>query len=94
MNSVLGVVGQGRGADAVVAALSDIEGSVEELDDDAIDEADFAVVIDEVGAPVFRRANRAGIPWIAVELGGVGGHAIAGVDAAVSGFSPETACFE
>ncbi|KZN25813.1 bacteriocin biosynthesis protein SagD [Haladaptatus sp. R4] len=94
MNSVLGVVGQGRGADAVVAALSDIEGSVEELDDDAIDEADFAVVIDEVGAPVFRRANRAGIPWIAVELGGVGGHAITEVDAAVSGFSPETACFD
>ncbi|MCO8253163.1 YcaO-like family protein [Haladaptatus sp. AB618] len=94
MNSVLGVVGQGRGADAVVAALSDIEGSVEELDDDAIDEADFAVVIDEVGAPVFRRANRAGVPWIAVELGGVGGHAIAGVDAAISGFSPETACFD
>ncbi len=93
MNSVLGVVGQGRGADAVVAALSDVDGTIERIDSDAIAEVDFAVVIDEVGAPVFRRANRAGVPWIAAELGGVGGQAIAEVDTAISGFAPGTACF-
>ncbi|GKZ12666.1 YcaO-like family protein [Haladaptatus sp. T7] len=94
MNTVLGVVGRGPGADAVTSALSDADGAVTELDADSIGDADFAVVIDEVGASVFERANRAEIPWIAVELGGVGGRPRSDVNAAVSGFSPETACFD
>jgi ribosomal protein S12 methylthiotransferase accessory factor len=93
MNSLLGVIGRGPGADAVETALSDVDGTVTELAVNGIDEADLAVVVDEVGAPVFERANRADVPWIAVELGGVGGRSIPGVDAAVSGFAPKTACF-
>ncbi|WP_227373568.1 YcaO-like family protein [Haladaptatus halobius] len=94
MSNALGVVGTGPAADAVVAALADADGTVTELDPDEVGDADFAVVVGDVGSNVFTRSNRSGTPWLAVELGGVGGHALPDVDAAVSGFAPETACFE
>ncbi|WP_227354464.1 YcaO-like family protein [Haladaptatus salinisoli] len=92
MSNALGVVGTGPAADAVVAALAD--DTVTELGPDDVGDVDFAVVVGGVGSNVFTRANRSGTPWLAVELGGVGGHALPDVDAAVSGFAPGTACFE
>ncbi|WP_458190138.1 YcaO-like family protein [Haladaptatus sp. NG-WS-4] len=94
MSTTLGVVGTGPTADAVVAALADVDSTVTELEPDEVADVDFAVVVDDVGSRSFSRANRSGTAWLAVELGGVGGHPIPNVDAAISGFAPETACFE
>ena len=92
------LVGSGPAAQAVGAALADADVAPTETDADSIAAADLAVVADDVGADVFERANRvareAGTPWLAVELGGVGGAPIPTVEAAVSGFAPGTACYE
>ncbi|NHN40690.1 bacteriocin biosynthesis protein SagD [Halorubellus sp. JP-L1] len=92
------LAGDGPAVDAVAAALADVDCDVERADADAVGDADLGVVVDEVGASAFAAANDAalstGATWLAVELGGVGGHALADVDAAVSGFGPETGCFE
>ncbi|WP_458205461.1 YcaO-like family protein [Haladaptatus sp. NG-SE-30] len=94
MSNALGVVGVGPAAEAVVAALGDVDGTVTEIEPDDVADVDLAVVVDDVGSTTFAQVNRSGTPWLAVELGGVGGHAIPGVDAAISGFAPATACFE
>ncbi|AGB32029.1 hypothetical protein C488_05888 [Natrinema pellirubrum DSM 15624] len=92
------VVGDGPVREAVVTALEDVDVGVREAEASAIGDARFAVVSDVAGAATFERANeaaRAGdTPWIAVEIGGVGGHPIPAVDAAISGFAPATACFD
>ncbi|WP_266078003.1 YcaO-like family protein [Haladaptatus caseinilyticus] len=94
MSTLLGVVGTGPAADAVCAALSDADGTVTEIEASDVADVDFAVVVGEVGSKDFGRANRSGTPWLAVELGGVGGYPLPNVDAAVSGFEAETACFD
>ncbi|WP_049970016.1 YcaO-like family protein [Haladaptatus cibarius] len=94
MSNLLGVVGTGPATDAVTAALSETDGTVTEIEADEVADVDFAVVVGEVGSKRFARANRSGTPWLAVELGGVGGHAASDVDAAVSSFAPDTACFD
>jgi len=92
----VGVAGAGPAVEAVRAALDGID--VVELEAEGIDRADFGAVVDEAGAAAFSRANRAAraseTPWLAVELGGVGGRPFPGVEAAVSGFAPQTACYE
>ncbi|NEU56196.1 YcaO-like family protein [Halorussus sp. MSC15.2] len=94
----VGLVGAGPAIDAVTAALADVRAETVECDPERVAAADFAVVVGETGGDEFVAANRAardaGTPWLAVELGGVGGHAIANVDAAVSGFAPATACWQ
>ncbi|RRJ29223.1 YcaO-like family protein [Halocatena pleomorpha] len=92
------VVGSGPAVDAIEAAVSDIDhdtsvrSTVESLDDD------LAVVVGTVGSDVFSTANETarsdGTPWIAVELGGIGGYAHHSVDVAVSGYGASTACFD
>ncbi|MFA9503364.1 YcaO-like family protein [Natrinema sp. H-ect1] len=92
------VVGDDPVREAVVTALEDVDVGVREAEASAIGDARFAVVSDVAGAATFERANeaaRAGdTPWIAVEIGGVGGYPIPTVDAAISGFAPATACFD
>ncbi|AFZ73975.1 YcaO-like family protein [Natronobacterium gregoryi] len=94
------VVGDDPVRSALVAALSDVDVAVEEATPDELADARFAVVSDVTGAETFERANeatRAGsTPWIAVEIGGVGGHPLSDVDAAVSGFAPGAGagCFD
>ncbi|QRV15100.1 YcaO-like family protein [Haloterrigena salifodinae] len=92
------VVGDDPVREAVVTALGDVDVTVEDATADDLEDARFAVVSDVAGAATFRRANaaaRAGdTPWIAVEVGGVGGQPLAAVDAAVSGFAPATGCFD
>ncbi|GAA0229351.1 YcaO-like family protein [Haladaptatus pallidirubidus] len=94
MSNLLGVVGTGSATDAVIAALSAVDETVTEIEVEEVENVDFAVVAGEVGSNRFARANRSGTPWLAVELGGVGGRSFPDVDAAVSGFAPDTACFE
>ncbi|WP_394741996.1 YcaO-like family protein [Natronococcus roseus] len=92
------VVGEDPVRDAVETALEDVDVSVRSTGPAALEDARFAVVSDVAGAATFERANEAalagGTPWIAVEIGGVGGHPIAELDAAVSGFAPATGCFD
>jgi ribosomal protein S12 methylthiotransferase accessory factor len=90
------VVGSGPAADAVETALADTEADVERVETTRIGPANrLAVVVDQAGAATFEhasdRARDAGIPWFAVELGGVGGYPL--VDAAVASFDPEGACY-
>ncbi|WP_276301737.1 YcaO-like family protein [Halorussus lipolyticus] len=99
MNSpTVGLVGTGPTIDAVAAALADVNAETVECSPERIGATDFAVVAGEAGADVFSAADlavrEAGTPWLAVELGGVGGRTLADVDAAVSGFAPATACWE
>ncbi|WP_336326338.1 YcaO-like family protein [Halovenus sp. HT40] len=90
----VGIIGSGPAVVAVQAALVDAE--TEQIDVEELDAMDLAVVIGTAGAPVFAAANERALetetPWIAVELGGLGGIAV--TDAAVSCFGPESACYE
>jgi ribosomal protein S12 methylthiotransferase accessory factor len=90
------LVGTGPAADAVAAALGDVDEPVERRERAALEPgARLGVVVDRAGAPAFERANdrarEGGVPWVAVELGGVGGVPV--VDASVAAFDPEGACY-
>ncbi|WP_226023496.1 YcaO-like family protein [Halomicrobium salinisoli] len=95
MDTDVALVGSGPAAEAALAALSDADLAVEG-GASAIDAARAAVVVDRVGADAFDRANElareTGTPWLAVELGGVGGYPV--VDAAVAGFDPGRECYD
>ncbi|MFC7072179.1 YcaO-like family protein [Halovenus rubra] len=92
----VGIVGSGPAAEAAEAALGDVDVQTERRDATDLASLDLAVVVGQVGDAVFEQANAqaldAGVQWVAVELGGVGGIPI--VDAAVAGFGPETGCYE
>jgi ribosomal protein S12 methylthiotransferase accessory factor len=92
------LAGDGPAVEAVEAALADEDADVERTATDEVGDADLAVVVADVGADAFAAANDvargSGTTWIAVERGGVGGHALARVDVAISAFSPQTGCFE
>ncbi|WP_135362953.1 YcaO-like family protein [Halosimplex halophilum] len=90
------LVGTGPAADAVAAALGDVDEPVERRERAALEPATrLGVVVDRAGAAAFERTNdrarEAGVPWLAVELGGVGGVPV--VDASVAAFDPEGACY-
>ncbi|QLH79128.1 YcaO-like family protein [Halosimplex rubrum] len=90
------LVGSGPAADAVAAALGDADEPLDRPESAAFDPGTrLAVVVDRAGAATFERANgrarEAGVPWVAVELGGIGGVPV--VDAAVAAFDPEGACY-
>lgn len=91
----VGLVGSGPAAQAVESALEDVDQDVAAAEPDAIDGYELGVVVDVAGANAFERANEralaTGTAWIAIELGGIGGVPV--VDAAITGFSPETACY-
>ncbi|HKL29843.1 MAG TPA: YcaO-like family protein [Natrialbaceae archaeon] len=92
------IVGTGPAVEAVEAALSDVDATAESGGPADVEGADAGIVVGKVGDEVFDAANDAALgsetPWIAVELGGVGGFRIPDVEAAVSGFGPETGCFD
>jgi len=82
----IAVVGDGPAVDAVEAALGDVDvnGMRVEPDRELLGQFDLAVVVDAAGADAFAAANAALGRWVAVEIGGLGGHALSGVDAGVS----------
>lgn len=96
------IIGSGPAVLPIETALTDTTheirsvGSLDELTG-AVD-LDLAIVVDRVGSDVFSTANanlrESGTPWIAVELGGIGGYSVPSVEASVSGFSPDTVCFD
>ncbi len=92
------LVGDGPAAEAVAGALADSPASVARGEVKTVADAALGVVVGAAGESTFERANavarRANVPWLAVELGGVGGHAVDDVAASVAGFAPATACYE
>jgi len=92
----VGLVGSGPATAAVEAALGDVDTRVESLSPaDIGPEHRLVVAVDTAGATTFERvadrAPDAGVPYLAVELGGVGGYPV--VDAAVAALSPEGPCY-
>lgn len=92
------LVGSGPAVEAIEAAFSDTEHELSRSTSAELSGA-LSVVVGRAGAEVFTTANASakeqGTPWIAVELGGVGGVAIPSVQGAVSGYDPTTtACFD
>lgn len=90
----VGLVGSGPAVVAIQAAL--VGTDTEQIDVTALDSVDLAVITGTAGDPVFSAANEQATasetPWITVELGGVGGVAVA--DASVACFTPESGCYE
>ncbi|MBP2250606.1 ribosomal protein S12 methylthiotransferase accessory factor [Halarchaeum solikamskense] len=97
MTRTYAVAGSGAAADAATAALDDADLDAAGTGLDAIADADVAVVVGLAGSDGFAAANararRSETPWLAVEIGGVGGHSVPDVDAAVAAFTPESGCF-
>ncbi|MEF8975699.1 MAG: YcaO-like family protein [Halapricum sp.] len=91
----VGLVGSGPAAQAVTAAIADVDVAVTQTKSSAFGDKRLGVVVAVTGDSAFERANthaiETGTPWIAVELGGIGGYPV--VDAAVTGFEPESGCY-
>lgn len=96
--TAVGLLGDGPAVEAIRASLGDTTADAAVIDPPGIGGVDIAAAVGPVGAKVFERANRtaggSGTPLVCVELGGVGGAAVDGVDAAVSGYAPGTACYD
>ena len=92
---VVGVVGSGPAAEAVGAAVGDVDADVESIDADDAGSVDLAIVVGPAGRSVFDRVEgTVGDQWIAVELGGIGGRPVAELAAAVSVLDPAGGCFD
>lgn len=94
----VGVVGSGPAVDAIEASLADVDVPAVTGDVDIVTEVDFAVVVGLAGRTGFQQVNElaleSGTPWIAVEIGGIGGIAVPDVDATVTALDPAVVCFE
>jgi len=91
----IGIVGSGPAADAIEAAMGDLDARVIEAGSDEFADVGLCFVVGAAGADAFGTAadSDALDRWVAVEIGGVGGHAVDAVDAAVSAFTPGSACY-
>ncbi|MDZ7702106.1 MAG: YcaO-like family protein [Halobacteriales archaeon] len=93
--AAVALVGSGPAAAAVEAALTDGDHDAARVEAADADPFELAVVVGPAGDARFDRANASrSAPWVAVELGGVGGRAVPGVDAAVSVLDPDGPCYD
>ncbi|MFB6113257.1 MAG: YcaO-like family protein [Halodesulfurarchaeum sp.] len=94
----IGLVGSGPVIETASLTVDDLDMPVRRTDVDAVQSVDLAIVSGMAGSDGFETANelaKAGdTPWIAVELGGIGGTPVDGLDATISTFHPAGACFE
>ncbi|MCT9097290.1 YcaO-like family protein [Haloarchaeobius sp. HME9146] len=89
------IAGDGPAAEAVVAALADTDAESERVEAGAVDGGDLGIVVGPVGDESFETVNEvADGPWLAVELGGIGGAPVSGVDAAVTGLESGRGCYD
>lgn len=95
--TTVGVLGESVALDAVRVALSDAAAETVAVDPEAVGRVDVAALAGPVGATAFERATtnarETRTPLVSIELGGVGGKPVTGVEAAVSGYAPGTACY-
>ncbi len=80
------LVGEGPAAEEIDTALGDLDVNVMSVDSDQLDGFDTGVIVATTGDRVFRTADSALDRWIGVEVGGIGGHPIANIDASVTVF--------
>ncbi|PSP67984.1 bacteriocin biosynthesis protein SagD [Halobacteriales archaeon QS_1_69_70] len=95
--TVVGLLGDGPAVEAVRAALGDAAADPTHVDAAAAGQVDLAVCVGAATDGIDDAAGvvrASGTPHVVVELGGVGGRPVAGVDAAVSGHAPGTACYD
>jgi len=89
------IVGTGPAVDVLAATLADESVPHEHREELAFADATVGVVVDRVGADAFARADdvaiEADLPWVAIELGGVGGYPL--VEASVAGLEPDGPCY-
>ena len=89
------VVGSGPAVESLVAALADAPGTVRQTAEPLATAADLSVVVSQAGSEQFATANERArelrTPWVAVELGGIGGVPV--TDGSVAGFGPESGCY-
>ena len=91
----IGIVGNGPAAEAAEAAMADLDVRVVEAGGGDFSEVGLCFVVGAAGAAAFGTAadSDALDRWVAVEIGGVGGRVVDGIDAAVSVFTPGSACY-
>jgi ribosomal protein S12 methylthiotransferase accessory factor len=96
--TTVGLLGSGPAIAAVRAALEETQARPTETAIDDLPRADVAVVAAAVDGMLLDGAGaiarESGTPLVTIELGGIGGTPVAGVNAAVSGFAPETGCYD
>ena len=83
----IAIAGSGPAAESVRAALDDIDATTTTAQPTELGAAPLGVVIAPAGAPAFERADATAARWLAVEIGGVGGHTVPELDATVSVFA-------
>lgn len=94
MDVSVGLVGSGPAVDSVAAALGDVGVATERGSVGTLSDHSLSVVVGRAGDDAFDEVNDSREePWVAVELDGVGGHAVEGIAASVAGFAPETGCY-
>ena len=96
--TTVGVLGDGAAVAAIRAAVADTDAESVAIAPSELSGVDVAAAAGRIGsdslgrATVTARSSRT--PLVTVELGGIGATPVAGVDAAVSGYTPGTACHE
>ncbi len=84
--------------EAICAALDDVDVTTVESEPAALSDARFGIVAAVTGGPALETANEAALagetPWLAVEVGGIGGHRLPDVDASITGFAPGNGCYD
>jgi ribosomal protein S12 methylthiotransferase accessory factor len=87
----VGIAGDGPAAEAAAAAFADVDATVQDCGPADLGEVAVGVVVAPAGADAFDAADGSADRWAAVEIGGVGGHAVPDLDASVALFGPESA---
>lgn len=90
----IAIVGPDPAASALRGAFSDVDVNVMEVEVGLLDGFEFAAVVGTTGDDRFRTANDLIDEWVAVEIGGLGGRAIEGLNAAVTLFSADSGCYD
>lgn len=94
----VGLLGSGPAIEAANAALGDTSAGAREIDPASLSTVDVAIAVGSVTDEDVRQIGAAArgseVVLVTVELGGIGGVPVAGVDAAVAGLAPVTACFD
>ncbi|MFB6155997.1 MAG: YcaO-like family protein [Haloferacaceae archaeon] len=89
----VGIAGSGPAAESLRAALADVDATPVEADPGDLGAFPVSVVVAPAGADAFGVADDIANRWLAVEIGGVGGHVVPALDAAVSAFAPDAGGF-
>ncbi|MFP4530659.1 MAG: YcaO-like family protein [Halodesulfurarchaeum sp.] len=92
------LIGEGPAVESAEAMLADSDVAVTRGSLADLPAADLAIVVGLAGSEGFETANEQAMesetPWIAVELGGIGGVPVAELSAAVTTFQPGYVCYE